>query len=98
VPFLPEFVAALERFGHLWLSQEVRERLLVVSVSTVDRLLAQERVTRGRGLSTTKPGQLLKRQIHVRTFNDWNELRAGFVEADLVAHGGDSAAGSFLNT
>jgi len=98
VPFLPEFVAVLERFGHLSLSQEVRERLLVVSVSTVDRLLAQERVTRGRGLSTTKPGQLLKRQIPVRTFNDWNELRAGFVEADLVAHCGNSAAGSFLNT
>lgn len=98
VPFLAEFVATLERFGHLSLPAEVRERLLTVSVSTVDRLLAKERQAQGRSLSTTRPGQLLKRQIPVRTFSDWNDLRAGFVEADLVAHCGSSAMGSFLNT
>jgi Integrase core domain len=32
----------------------------------------------------------------VRTFSDWNDVRPGFVEADLVAHGGVRAEGSYL--
>lgn len=98
VPFLPEFVATLERFGHLSLPPEVREKLLRLSVSTVDRLLYQERHPQGSGLSTTRPGKLLKKQIPIRTFADWNEQAPGFMEADLVAHCGDQAAGAFLHT
>src|SRR5207249_2026647 len=36
MPFLPQFVAALERFGHLALPEEVRERLLTMSPATAD--------------------------------------------------------------
>ena len=43
IPFLPEFVDALERFGHLSLPGEIRERLLTMSPATADRLLYQER-------------------------------------------------------
>lgn len=50
----------------------------------------------GRGLSTTKPGTLLKAQIPIRTYADWNEKQPGFVEVDLVAHCGDTTAGEFL--
>ena len=39
-----------------------------------------------------------KKQIPIRTFADWDEVGPGFLEADLVAHGGDSAGGSFLHT
>lgn len=98
VPFLPEFVGAMERFGHLSISDEAREQLLSMSSSTADRLLFSERYKNGRGIGTTKPGGLLKRQIPVRTFSDWNDVAPGFVEADLVAHCGESADGSFLNT
>ena len=49
-------------------------------------------------MSTTRPGSLLKKQIKVRTFADWDDLKPGFLEADLVAHCGESAAGSFLHT
>ena len=98
VPFLPEFVAAMERFGHLTLTEEVRQHLLCMSPATVDRLLATQRHPNGRGISTTRPGQLLKHQIQVRTFADWNEVAPGFLEADLVAHCGDNASGSFLYT
>ena len=73
--------------------------LLTMSVSTTERLLAaihgQEQP---HGRSTTKSGVLLKRQIPVRTFNDWNETRPGFFEGDLVAHCGWSVEGEFLNT
>ena len=98
VPFLPEFIAALERFGHLLLDPEVRERLMRLSPATVDRLLRPERQREGKGKGVTRPGPLLKRQIAVKTFADWSEKAPGFFEADLVAHCGESVAGSFLHT
>jgi hypothetical protein len=57
----------------------------------MDRCLQSVRYQRRRGRSTTKPGTLLKQAIPVRTFADWDDVRPGFVEMDLVAHGGDSA-------
>lgn len=98
IPFLPEFVDALERFGHLSLPGQIRERLLTMSPATADRLLYQERHPEGRAVSTTRPGKLLKNKIPVRMFFDWNELAPGFMEADLVAHCGDRVEGAFLNT
>ena len=98
MPFLPDFVAALERFGHLSLNKEVREHLLAMSSATADRLLYHERHPAGSTISTTRRGKLLKHQIPVRTFFDWNDLAPGFVEADLVAHCGESAEGTYLNT
>jgi len=50
------------------------------------------------GVSTTRAGTLLKQQIPIRTFQQWNETRPGFLEADLVAHCGSQAEGSFLYT
>ena len=98
VPFLSELIPALECFGHLSLPVDVRERLLTISAATADRILAPERQRQGRGWSTTKPGNLLKQQIRVRTFADWDDLQPGFFEADLVAHCGGSVHGTFLNT
>ena len=98
VPFLPDFVAALERFGHLSLDLEVRKGLLALSPATVDRLLEGERHREGKGKSVTRPGSLIKRQIAIRTFSDWSDVAPGFFEADLVAHCGESIAGSFLHT
>lgn len=99
VPFLPELVGALERYDHLHLDADVRERLLAISASTVDRLLHHVRHGEGiSGLSTTKPGGLLKHMIQIRTFADWDDDRPGFLEADLVAHCGDNVGGHFLCT
>ena len=97
VPFLPELIEVMERHGHLSLPADVREKLLTIISATADRLLATERSNQ-RGVSTTRPGSLLKKQIKVRTFADWDDLQPGFLEADLVAHCGESAAGSFLHT
>lgn len=98
VPFLPELVDSLERHGHLSLPDEVRKKLLSISAATADRLLKAERHKEGNGKSTTKPGTLLKKQIQVRTFADWDDVRPGFLEGDLVAHCGEYVDGSFLNT
>ena len=89
VPFLPEMVAVLERYDHLSLAEDVRSRLLSISPSTVDRLLYT--IRRGRkaaGIGITKPGALIKGQVPIRTFSEWDDERPGFMEADLVAHCG----------
>jgi len=41
---------------------------------------------------------LLKQNIPIRTFADWNEDVPGFMEIDLVAHCGESTEGQYLNT
>ena len=92
-PFLPA------RKGRLALSTEVTEQLLAMSPSTVDRLLrSYRRQVRRRGMSTTKPGSMLKRSIPIRTFSDWEEGRPGFLEVDLVVHCGESTEGFYLST
>ena len=96
--FLPELLQSLETHGHLCLTDEIREQVLSVSPATFDRLLHPERVRSSGGISTTKPGSLLKNQIKVRTFADWNEQKPGFFKCGLVAHCGDSVMGTFLNT
>jgi hypothetical protein len=97
-PYLPEGIKVLERCGVLILSTQTKDLLLRMSRSSIDRCLAPARFNKPRGLSTTKPGTLLKKNIPVRTFADWNEDKPGFMEVDLVAHCGDTTAGQFLNT
>ena len=99
-PFMGELLAALERHGELGVAPPIRTLLCQMSAATIDRKLrrARTRLGRPRGLSTTKPGSLLKAAIPIRTFADWNEQRLGFVEVDLVAHCGDTTAGLYLNT
>ena len=63
VPFLPELVPILEGYGHLRLDDEVRARLLSLSAATADRMVRRLReADRPHGISTTKPGRLLKRR------------------------------------
>lgn len=98
-PFMPEIVEALERCGEIRLEPEVRGKLLRVSASTIDRLLAAERRRlQVRGRSGTKPGSLLKRQVPIRTFAEWDDARPGFCEVDLVAHDGGNPLGEFCQT
>ena len=98
-PFLAEFVPALEAEGVLRLEPVERGLLIAMKAATIDRRLQPFRSQlRPHGLSTTKPGTLLKQQIPVRTFTPWEEERPGFVEIDLVAHCGTSTAGHYLNT
>lgn len=99
VPVMGEYVEALERHGELMLDAQTRQELLQMSPATVDRLLQPaRRAARPHGLSTTKPGTLLKRSIPVRTFAQWDDARPGFVEVDLVAHCGTTTRGEFLHT
>jgi hypothetical protein len=97
VPYLPELVRVLEQHGELHLEAQTKERLLVLSPATADRLLQAERKqAKPHGLGTTKPGTLLKSAIPIRTFAEWDEAEPGFTEIDLVAHCGGNTRGEFL--
>jgi len=98
IPFMPVLVDSLIRHGHLDISETVKEQLLSVSPATADRLLKPERRKYGKGISTTKPGYLIKKHIPIQTFADWNDVVPGFLEADLVAHCGENVRGQYLNT
>lgn len=99
VAFLRPLVDTLRNLGELEVDRLIRDKLLTVSPATVDRLLKAERAKhRLKGSPLTHPGSLLKRQIPVRTFADWDDVVPGFVEVDLVGHDGGSAFSSFLCT
>jgi transposase InsO family protein len=93
-PTLGELVAVLRRFGELIIDDDTAALLVGMSAATIDRRLAGERKRHElKGRSRTKPGSLLKSQIPVRTWADWDDAVPGFVEIDLVSHDGGNAAG-----
>jgi hypothetical protein len=95
---IPTLVPAMERHGHLALAPEIRASLLTVSAATIDRTLRPQRERSGVRRQRRGPPSSIRRSIPVRTFSDWNDPPPGFVEADLVAHSGPIAAGSFVQT
>jgi hypothetical protein len=97
-PFLPEAIRVLERCQEINLTKDTKEHLLKISSASIDRCLRPIRSQMPHGLSTTKPGSLLKNLIPVRTFTAWDEERPGFMEIDLVAHCGNITEGQFLCT
>jgi hypothetical protein len=98
-PFLPELIEAMERHDELSLASEVRELLLGVSASTIDRLL---RPYRRRGLrrphSPYSSPSSIKSQVPLRTFSEWENVQPGSIQADLVLHCGESTEGFYLTT
>lgn len=80
------------------LPEKVREKLLTISPATIDRLMAPSRSKYVKqGLTTTKPGSILKKHIPIKT-SQWEEHQPGFLEADAIAHCGSSVAGMFVYT
>jgi len=98
-PMLATVVPMLRRDGEITLNDDEAALLVSMSPASIDRHLAPQRdrlVSRGR--SHTKPGTLLKSQIPIRTWADWNEDLPGFVEIDLVGHEGGNSSGEFCFT
>ena len=98
-PYLEEIVPVLERLGELTLNVETKRKLIGISPATIDRMLAPVRKRyQLRARSQTKPGTLLKHQIPIRTFSEWDDMQPGFVEVDLVSHEGGNARGDYAYT
>jgi len=75
---------------------EVKGLLLQMSASTIDRLLRSHRSPLQRGLSSTRPS-LIKNRIPLKLL-DGEVLMPGYMEADTVAHCGNSLSGEFGNS
>lgn len=89
----------LKTNGHLRITREVERKLHEISPSSIDRLLKPERKRLElKGRNGTKPGTLLKQQIAVRTWAEWDENSPGYMEIDLVGHEGGNARGDFAQT
>lgn len=99
-PVMGALVASLRRHGELVLDDATAAALCAMSAATIDRRLAPDRaaMAMGRGRSLTKPGSLLKSQIPMRTWADWNEKVPGFLEIDLVGHDGGDLNGEHAFT
>jgi hypothetical protein len=94
VPILRQWLPFYElRQGRL--SPRQRQLVRQISAATLDRLLAPARAQHWRGRGGTKPGNLLRSEIPIRT-GTWDLSQAGYLEADSVAHCGGSLAGDFI--
>ena len=77
------------------LDDEPKQQLISMGSVTIDRLLRPYKVRYPKGRTGTKPGSLLKTKIPILT-DQWDNTLPGFVEADTVAHCGDTLAGDFI--
>lgn len=98
-PSLRLAVDQLIKAGKITLSNKDRKRFVGMSPATMDRIMKKyKKKPKIKGRSYTKPGTLLKSQIPIRTFSEWNEDRVGFFEIDLVGHDGSLVKGDFAWT
>jgi hypothetical protein len=94
---LPEWLAHHERRGAP-LPEAFKEKLLAISPAQIDRLLQPVRVRHPRkGLGATRPGTLLRQEVPTRS-GPPDTSKPGSVEADTVAHCGDTTAGDYVNS
>ena len=93
---IPTLLPALERHGRLELSKADRALVLEVSATTIDRQLITKTAAAGGKRRRVGFYSAIRREVPIRTFNDWNDPAPGFCEVDMVAHGGTSVAGAFI--
>jgi hypothetical protein len=96
---IPTLLPALERNDRLKLDKADRGRVLAISAASIDRLLGDVKLAASGG-KRRRAGfySAIRREVPIRTFNDWKNPPPGFCEVDMVAHGGTSVAGSFIQT
>lgn len=99
VAMIPTLVPALAQHGRLQLGEGEQAQLLAVSAATIDRMLGDVKIAAAGG-RRRRAGfySAIRREVPIRTFNDWKDPAPGFCEVDMVAHGGTSVAGSFIQT
>lgn len=98
---LNEIIPKLQEYKEIEIDDETNQKLFLfeISASTIDRLLSKDRKKMQiKSRSKTKPGTLLKHQIPIRTFSEWDEGKPGFIEMDLVGHDGGDGSGEYIQS
>jgi hypothetical protein len=96
---IPTLLQALAQHGRLKLGKADRDLVLAFSAATIDRLLGDLKVAASGGKRRRADFySAIRREVPIRTFNDWKSPPRGFCQVDMVAHGGTSVAGSFIRT
>src|SRR4051812_49474788 len=85
---LPVLVPAMERHGHLALDAAVRDRLLAMSASTIDRLLRDVRARAGAGRPPPGAARARPRGGRGRPLQDWGGPPPGLSGGDPGRHPG----------
>ncbi|MBM3710359.1 MAG: hypothetical protein FJW61_08070 [Actinobacteria bacterium] len=95
--FYLKIILKLEIFGEIEMNADTKGKLHKISASTIDRLLKpiKDKLIIGKCRSFTKPGTLLKHQVPIKTFSDWDDATPGYFEADLVGHDGGNTNSDF---
>lgn len=94
---LPEWLQYYERH-YPPLDAEVQTKLRAISPAQIDRLLRPVRLGQSRkGLSTTRPGTLLRHQVPTRG-GPADTSQPGAVAVDTVAHCDDTTAGDYVHS
>jgi IS30 family transposase len=89
---LPSLVAR----ARLTADDEVYQKLMEISASTIDRLLKEERTkSKPKGNTHTKPSSLLKVQIPIVISSELNTTQPGHYQIDLVGHDGGNPNGHY---
>jgi len=98
-PILLEMADKLAKHGHIALSPLVRSQLAEISRPTLGRRLAKwvSEKPAGKPSRAAKSFSRLRSEIPVQSY-DWDELRPGALEIDLVEHNGGSSLGQFAYT
>jgi hypothetical protein len=85
--------------GEIAVANEIRCKIKLISSTTLDRRLDNERAIRklNRNRGTTRHGSLLKISIPIR-ITDWDTSKVGFAEIDTVSHNGGDPGGNFVSS
>ena len=78
------------------LTPHMKTLMLEISPSSIDRHLKPYRGSKKKGVSSTRPS-LLKNKIPLKLLEEHVNY-PGFIEADTVAHCGESLSGEFVST
>jgi hypothetical protein len=98
-PFMEELVDVLERHEELVLTPELKHLLFELSPASIDRLLRPYRSGLQRQPSSRSNSlSLIRSQVPLRTFSQWQSAQVGEMQADLVLHCGESTEGFYLCT
>lgn len=95
---MPQMIDSMERCGHIALDPDLREHLLLISASTIDRMLSPVREqAKGRKKKRNSQNKVSK-EIPVKTYSDWKEPVPGEVEIDFVVHCGSKSQGGCIHS